>query len=109
MWLLIDDVKDLSGFDVIVRTAEAARLLLFANGIRWEGVAFDNDLGTTLEGRHLLEEYLQTCKNAGLRYIPEILLVTNNPVAREAMKTSLLDHGYIPKINNPMHYIRAEL
>lgn len=93
MWLLIDDIRDLK-CDVIARTPASARKMLAVGG--WECICFDHDLGCEESGYDIMKEALS---NNFLQDIPQIQLVTSNPVGRENMANLLLSNKFTTKDN----------
>lgn len=88
----VDDSRTLG--DVNIRNPAVAiqvlrRLLKSISLVYW-----DNDMGYgyELEGRVLLKQFLQDCKNAGV--FPGIMIVTGNSVAAKDMEASLQQAGY---------------
>lgn len=87
MWLLIDDMRNLST-EAIARTPEAAKQLLSLRC--WYCVCFDHDLGCRAEtGYDILVWAINN------EYLPSMVqLVTSNPVGRERMAAALEHSGY---------------
>ena len=93
--VLIDDIRDLPGMDVIIRDPEIAvelftQLYLLAYDTKQAlHLYLDNDMGKPTEGIHILQEIISNDT------LPDrVTLVTSNPVARERMKSSLAHEGY---------------
>lgn len=55
---------------------------------------WDNDMGYgwEYEGRNLLKQFIQDCKNA--KWYPHVVIVTSNSVAAEDMKRTLVEADY---------------
>lgn len=87
MLLLIDDMKNGFGEDVIARTYKAGMHLLLAH--TWRGVLLDHDLGEERTGYDLARSALYAAVLP-----PWVRLVTHNPVGRERLHNLLLDNGY---------------
>jgi hypothetical protein len=88
----VDDSRTLG--DVNIKNPEVAiavlrRLLMSISHVYW-----DNDMGYgyELEGRVLLKQFIQDCKNAG--HFPAVMIVTGNSVAARDMETTLQQAGY---------------
>jgi len=89
LWLLIDDMRDSMGCDIVARNAKAAKELLFCLHGKLECVIFDHDLGEEESGFDVLKWALKN------DMVPDqIQLVTSNPVGRQNMENILRDHGY---------------
>lgn len=89
--ILFDDVRDLNGMDIIVRTGPA--MLYFISKIDTTGhyLYLDNDLGGHIEGIDVLERLILL-----KQYPAHVYLVTSNTSARERMQTALTNYGYTP-------------
>jgi hypothetical protein len=89
MILLVDDMRDIKGADIIVRNFEAAKMLL--QNMDFDQLWLDHDLGETEENGYTL---LKWCFY--YHYFPAktIQLVTANPVGYVNMENLLLSHGY---------------
>lgn len=94
MQLLVDDIRDFH-VDITIRTAKAAIEFFTAVGgnICFEKFYLDFDLGDGT-GLEVLKHAL--FKNADL---PDISLVTMNPVGLKQMANCLIDAGYKKKDN----------
>jgi len=89
MWLLIDDCRDL-GCEVIARTPDIAKKILFSQIGEFDCVCFDHDLGCKETGLDVLKYALT------LNLLPNrVQLVTSNPVGRKNMANVLRDNRYI--------------
>lgn len=88
-WLLVDDVRDSMGCDIVARNAEAAKELIFCLRGKLDCIIFDHDLGEGENGFNVLKWALENnlCPN-------KIQLVTNNPVGRQNMENILRDYDY---------------
>ena len=88
--ILIDDVRNLHGMDIIIRTPEAAVEFLNTFDTSNNIVYFDNDLSLEgLEGYQILRRLLELGQRP-----KKVVLVTSNPVAKQHMRNDLLDLGY---------------
>lgn len=94
MWLLIDDMRDGYGCDVIARTPEAAQACLDMK--MWDAAIFDHDLGDAHKsGYDVMKEALNR------HTLPrQIQLVTSNPVGRDNMIALLKANGYVLYTDN---------
>lgn len=91
MWLLIDDMRDLS-CDAIARNSKSAMELLKCNC--WECVCFDHDLGEDVSGYDVMKSMFN------LKIYPkQIQIVTSNPVGRDNMMGLLNQESYHSKDN----------
>lgn len=93
----IDDCRTLG--DIQIRNPKVAiqvlrRLLKSIRLTYW-----DNDMGGgwEFEGRNLLKQFLQDCKNAN--YWPHVVIVTSNSVAALDMESTLKSYGYTKQIH----------
>ena len=93
MILLIDDMREITGADLIARTYYGGLIVLKKLKGQLHSLYLDHDLGsTTRTGYDLLKYGLEN----GL--IPnEVVLVTNNPVGFTRMSNLLYDYNYIDK------------
>ena len=68
----------------------------------------DNDMGHgwEFEGRNILRQFLVDCRNAK-HYVPQVMIVTSNCAAREAMIADLTSHGYRKHQNDPRWMVRG--
>ena len=88
--ILIDDVRNLHGMDIIIRTPEAAIEFLNKTDTTGHFVYFDNDLAVDgMEGYQILRLLLEFGQRP-----KKVVLVTSNPVAKQTMRNDLLDLGY---------------
>ncbi|MEW0646950.1 cyclic-phosphate processing receiver domain-containing protein [Escherichia coli] len=88
--ILIDDVRNLNGMDIIIRTPEAAVEFLNNTDTTGHVVYFDNDLAVDgMEGYQILRLLLEFGQRP-----KKVVLVTSNPVAKQTMRNDLLDLGY---------------
>lgn len=88
----VDDSRTLG--DVNIPNPQIAiqvlrRLLKSISHVYWGN---DMGYGYELEGRVLLKQFLQDCKNAGV--FPKVVIVTGNTVAERDMTLSLQQAGY---------------
>lgn len=91
MWLLIDDMREGFGCEVIARNSKSAYALL--ENIQWEGVIFDNDLGPgSDEGHVILDKYLDGL--SVYEVAKDIQIVTSNTPALRKMQQALENNGY---------------
>lgn len=89
MWLLIDDVREMD-VEAIARTPSAGKKLLAAGG--WDCLCLDHDLGCEETGHDILKWAFEH------QNVPsKVILVTANPVGREAMQKVLEEKGYKTK------------
>lgn len=92
MKLWVDDLRSpAEGTWTIARTYDAAETLLFCGEFEFSKIALDNDLGDerpTREGKYLLRYLIAREMQGGLP-CPYVTILTNNPVARQDMETSL--------------------
>lgn len=88
--ILFDDIRNLQGMDIIVRTSKA--MFDFLDGFDTTGhfLYMDNDLGGMTEGKDVLATLLEYGQRPD-----HVYLVTSNTVAREYMKNDLLATGYV--------------
>lgn len=90
--ILIDDIRDLNGMDIIIRTPKAALRYVTENETTGHFLYMDNDLSGepgSIEGHDILGRVLL------LGHRPKkVILVTSNPVAAQWMRNALLDVGY---------------
>lgn len=97
MWLLIDDVRDSLGCDVVARNSIGAKAVL--EKCSFEGLCLDHDLGHDQTGYDVLVWALEQ------GHVPPIVeLVTSNPVGRERMGAALVAAGWVKK--SPIKYIK---
>lgn len=88
--ILIDDVRNLNGMDIIIRTPEAAVEFLNNTDTTGHFVYTDNDLAVDgMEGYQILRLLLEFGQRP-----KKVVLVTSNPVAKQTMRNDLLDLGY---------------
>lgn len=88
--ILIDDVRNLHGMDIIIRTQEAAVEFLNKTDTTGHFVYMDNDLAVDgMEGYQILRLLLEFGQRP-----KKVVLVTSNPVAKQHMRNDLLDLGY---------------
>lgn len=88
--ILIDDVRNLHGMDIIIRTPEAAVEFLNKTDTTGHFVYMDNDLAVDgMEGYQILRLLLEFGQRP-----KKVVLVTSNPVAKQIMRNDLLDLGY---------------
>ena len=99
MWLLVDDQRDL-GCEVIARTPDIAKKILFSQISEFDCVCFDHDLGCIETGYDVLKYPLE------LDLLPNrVQLVTSNLVGRENMGKLLNDYMYVSK--DRINYYRS--
>lgn len=88
--ILIDDVRNLNGMDIIIRTPEAAVEFLNKTDTTGHFVYMDNDLAVDgMEGYQILRLLLEFGQRP-----KKVVLVTSNPAAKQTMRNDLLDLGY---------------
>ena len=93
MNLLIDDIKNLAGWDVIARNAAVGKMILQAFSASITHLGIDHDLGGRCSGYDILKWALD---NNCLPPVVEI--VSMNPVGAKNMKMFLLhDANYLEK------------
>lgn len=93
MYLLIDDVRDLEGMDIICRTAEAG--IMIAKQCHITHLYLDHDLGCEcLTGYDVINELIDAkC------YIPYVQIVSSNPVGAMYIGAALVGAGYEASLN----------
>lgn len=92
IWLLVDDMRDAMGCDIIARNAKGAREVIAALRNKLECIIFDHDLGESESGYDILKWSLEN------RLCPKMVhLVTSNPVGLKNMENVLRDHSYYTK------------
>lgn len=90
--ILIDDVRNLNGMDIIIRTPVVALDYVRNNETTGHVLYMDNDLSSNpkdLEGQHILRQLLDWGQRP-----KKVVLVTANPVAAQNMREDLKDLGY---------------
>ena len=95
--ILIDDIRNVEGVDIIFRTAESARNFLIENDFKDEisVLYMDHDLGDLKDnGYKILSSILE--KNIRPK---KVTLVTSNPVGRDNMCSILSFYNYKSKNN----------
>ena len=90
MWLIIDDKRDL-GCDVIARTPEAGKELLYR--LDWECLCLDHDLGAKLDGYDLIKWAI-----AVKCVPPKVQIVSSNPPGRKNIAAALEGIGYVQSV-----------
>lgn len=93
MHILFDDVRNLEGMDIILRTSEA--MVLFIQNFNTSGhfVYFDSDIGDpSIQGYHILRRLLEKGQRPS-----HVCIVTSNPVDAENMRVTLVEYGYNSK------------
>lgn len=92
MEILIDDIRNFEGLDIIVRTPVAAFAFLEVFDFSGHILYMDNDLGVEgleNEGRTILKRILEK------QQLPsKVMLVTSNIIAKADMVHTLQDAGY---------------
>lgn len=92
MNLLIDDLREIGGMDIVARTWAQGKIDLVENYGEITALYLDHDLGEDIDHRNgydILEWGLY------YGYIPPIVvLVTANPVGFDKMKLALISEGY---------------
>ena len=88
--ILFDDVRDLNGMDIIIRNPDVAYEMLYQLQLQGNYLYLDNDMGSKVEGHHLLRRILED-KDL---YPKKVVLVTSNSVAAENMRQQLKTAGY---------------
>ncbi len=103
MHLYIDDARDIcSPSAVICRTGENGVLVARAVADHITVLFMDHDLGNGLNGQEVLRELMTppvinpTARQPAPVLPPLVVLITMNPVGRDAMAAFLMDHGYVP-------------
>lgn len=91
--VLVDDCRTVPN-GIIIRDPRIAIQVLRRLMKQIKSVSWDNDMGYSweYEGRNLIKQFLQDCKNANIW--PVIFLVTSNPIARKDMEGTLIQYGY---------------
>ncbi len=102
MHLYIDDCRDFHGTDaVICRTGENGVLVARALVGHITVLYMDHDLGDGINGQQVLRQLMTpsvispTARQPEPVLPPLVVLVTMNPVGRDAMAAILLDNGYV--------------
>lgn len=91
MHILIDDIRNLDGMDIIIRNAHTATTFIDTFDTTGHVLYMDNDLGHhSIEGRHLLTTLLELGQQPSL-----VVLVSSNPVGVADMQHTLKHYGYI--------------
>jgi len=95
--ILIDDVRNLQGMDIIIRDPQAAYTFLDVFDTSGHFLYMDNDLGD----HDLLNEGQSILRYAiSLGQLPKkVVLVTSNSVAANNMRSLLVAHGYTENPN----------
>jgi hypothetical protein len=95
--ILIDDIRNLQGMDIIIRDPQAAYTFLDAFDTSGHFLYMDNDLGD----HDLLNEGQSILRYAiTLGQLPKkVILVTSNSVAANNMRNLLVAHGYTENPN----------
>jgi hypothetical protein len=89
--LLIDDLRNFDGIDVVARTYESGKKILGLGD--WTHLYLDNNLGDLwFEGVDILQWVFETAPAIVPNFVQ---LVTSNPIARERMDNLLRDNGFI--------------
>lgn len=95
--ILIDDIRNLQGMDIIIRDPLAAYAFLDMFDTSGHILYMDNDLGDNdliNEGQSILRYAIS------LGHLPrKVVLVTSNSVAASNMRNLLEDHGYVAQPN----------
>lgn len=94
MHVLIDDVRDLEGMDIICRTASAGMRVCCFFGNDITHLYIDHDLGESKNGY----EVIKTLLSAGF-CPPYVQIVSSNPVGVKNIGAALLNAGYIMSLN----------
>lgn len=93
MYLLIDDIKNLAGFDIVARTSKAAKTILQFMGTEISYIGIDHDLGEEkTTGYDVLKWAFE---NNCIRQDVEIEIISLNPVGRDRIKNLLNDYNYV--------------
>lgn len=95
--ILMDDIRDLNGMDIIIRTPHAALQYVANNDTTGHFLYMDNDLSGEpgeIEGHDILARVLLLGQRP-----KKVILVTSNPVAAQWMRNALLDVGYKENVN----------
>lgn len=90
--ILIDDIRNLEGMDIIIRNPRAAFNYVVDNDVTGHFLYMDNDLSCNpedIEGHDILGRVLLLGQRP-----KKVVLVTSNPVAAQWMRNALLDVGY---------------
>lgn len=94
--IMVDDKRDHGGDGAIIIRDPRIALQTLRRLHRQIGVLLmDNDMGYSFEfeGRSILKQFMQDCRNAK-DYPPKVVLVTSNLPAAMAMSDLLTEHGY---------------
>lgn len=100
MKLLVDDIRNIDGIDIICRSAEIAMIQIH----NWGDVSdlyLDNDLG---EGKLEGYDFIKKLYRINGRLPQRIVLVSSNPIARERIRKFLIDLNYNQSFNKDSSY-----
>jgi hypothetical protein len=100
MILLVDDIRNIEGVDMICRSGEIALEQIH----NWEDISslyLDNDLG---EGKLEGYDFLVKLYRINGKVPSRIVLVSSNPIARERIRNFLRDLNYIQAFNEESSY-----
>jgi len=102
MEVLIDDVRDGIGWDLVARNAKTAEAVL----IKFEGLisllGMDHDLGIGKTGHDVMKWAISCGK------LPkQVCIVSGNAVGYDNMKHTLLDNGYVKEQDSNV-YVKKE-
>lgn len=89
MWLLVDDIRDSMGCDIVARNYSVAIKIMKYMHKEIVGICLDHDLGGDKTGYDFLVWLLED-----LQCFPQVRLVTSNPVGRANMQAALKQNGY---------------
>lgn len=105
MHVLVDDTRTFG--QVIIKDPRVAIQVLRRILKSIELIGWDNDMGYgyEFEGRVLIRQFLQDCKNA--KHFPRVYIVTGNSVAREDMYKTLKEFGYEPTHDDDQSWSKA--
>lgn len=99
--VLVDDIRDLPGMDIICRNPTAAYLVCKNITTEWE-LFLDHDLGTVVNGNDFLKNLLMLRK-----YPKYVQIVSSNPVGVANIRATLEANGYIKSDLTGINYERA--
>lgn len=93
MHLLIDDIRDLQGMDIICRTADAG--IKAVKQLSPSHLYIDHDLGAdSINGYQLIVKLLEAKKCP-----THVQIVSSNPVGVKNIGAALIDAGFMPSLD----------
>lgn len=103
IYILVDDVRDLSGMDIICRTGEAGYEVLGHYLPTKVHLYIDHDLGIGMTGYQLIRKLLEMEKCPH-----RIQIVSSNPVGVANIGAALTNAGYSKALNGRDYDLRTE-